>query len=56
MTPGSETLTYMGQKDQDGYYAEWCHFFVNFKANLKKGLNESKNMWCTSLSIRVIIW
>ena len=22
----------MGQKDQDGYYAGWCHFFVNFKA------------------------
>ena len=23
---------YMGQKDQDGYYAEMCHFFFNVGA------------------------
>ena len=23
---------YMGQKDQDGYYAEKCHFFFNIGA------------------------
>ena len=23
---------YMGQKDQDGYYSEKCHFFFNFGA------------------------
>ena len=26
-TNQTKELTYMGQKDEDGYYAEECHFF-----------------------------
>ena len=37
----------MGQKDQDGYYAEMSHFFSTFESkytNLKTGPIKSKNM------------
>ena len=38
---------YMGQKGQDGYYAEECHFFSTSKlkyTNLETGRIKSKNM------------
>ena len=50
---------HMGQKDQDGYYAEKCHIFfssLEFKyTNLITVQIKSKNMQFTNLSIRVII-
>ena len=36
----------MGQKDQDGYHAEKCHFFVNVRAYIyqfKNRLNQKQN-------------
>ena len=50
---------YMGQKDQDGNFAEQCHFFSTLElkyTNFKTGPNKSRNMQNTILSIRVIIW
>ena len=37
----------MGQKDQDGYYAEECHFFFTLEpkyTDLKTVQSKSKNM------------
>ena len=49
----------MDQKDQDGYYAEKCHFFSTLELkyiNLKTGpIKSKKNIYSTILSIRAII-
>ena len=49
----------MSQMDEDGYYADYCHFFSALElkfTNLKTDPIKSKIILYTILYIRIIIW